>query len=161
VCVPPHSSKVPANVPGVVPVISQLPVSLFVYLRSVTTKFCASSQVSVMSVGGFTKAACGAGSIVMFCVCVIVLPQSSVNVQVIVCVPPHSSNVPASVPGTEPDISQLPVSLFVYLRSATTKFCASSQVSVMSAGALMKAACGAGSIVMFCVCVIVLPQSSV
>src|SRR5690606_24910491 len=113
-----------------------------------TTKFCASSQVSVMSIGGFTNAACGAGSIVMFWVCVIVLPQSSVKVQVIVCVPPHSSKLPASVPGTDPAISQLPVSLFVYSNVLTTKFWASSHVKVMSAGALINAACGAGSMVM-------------
>ena len=113
VWLPPHSSNVPANVPGTVPEISQDPVSLFVYARVVTTKFCAASHVNVMSVGGFTNAACGAGSIVMFWVCVITLPQSSVNVQVIVWLPPHSSKVPANVPGTVPEISQDPVSLLV------------------------------------------------
>src|SRR5690606_5506563 len=107
------SSNVPASVPGTDPEISHDPVSPLVYARSDTVNVAASSQVSVMSVGGFTNAACGAGSIVMFCVCVIVLPQSSVKVQVIVCVPPHSSKLPASVPGTDPAISQDPVSLFV------------------------------------------------
>ena len=78
-----------------------------------TTKFCAASHVTVTSAGGFTNAACGAGSIVIVCTCVMFLPQSSVNVQVIVWLPPHSSNVPANVPGTDPEISQDPVSLFV------------------------------------------------
>ncbi|MBK7429187.1 MAG: hypothetical protein IPI60_20260 [Saprospiraceae bacterium] len=75
------------------------------------------------------------------------LPQSSVKVQVIVWLPPHSSNVPANVPGTDPEISQDPVSLFVYARVVTTKFWASSQVNVMSVGGFTNAACGAGSIV--------------
>src|SRR5690606_39401022 len=114
-----------------------------------------------MSVGGLINAACGAGSIVMFCVCVIVLPQSSVKVQVIVCVPPHSSKLPASVPGTDPEISQLSVSLFVYAKVDTTKFCAASHVNVMSVGGFTNAACGAGSIVIVCTCVMFLPQSSV
>src|SRR5688572_6776579 len=92
-CVPPHSSNVPASVPGTSPEISQALVSLLVYDKLVTTKFCASSHVRVISAGGLTNAAGGAGSIVIVCTWVIVRLQSSVNVHVTVWVPPHSSNV--------------------------------------------------------------------
>ena len=70
-------------------------------------------NIALFTAGGLTKAASGAGSIVMFCTCVMVRPQSSVKVQVMVWEPPHSSKLPAKVPGTSPAISQAAVSPLV------------------------------------------------
>src|SRR5690606_41026491 len=99
--------------PGTVPAISQLPITPFVYAKSLAVKVAASSQLNVMSVGGFTNAACGAGSMLIVCVCVIVLSHSSVNVQVIVWLPPHRQKLPLMMPGTVPVISHVPATPLV------------------------------------------------
>src|SRR5690606_39751305 len=136
--------------PGTVPAIPQVPVTPFVYAKSLGVNVAASSQLNVMSVGGLTNAACGAGSKLIVCVCVITLSHSSVNVQVIVCEPPHGSKLPLMTPGTVPAISQVPVTPFVYAKSLAVNVAASSQLNVMSVGGLTNAACGAGSKLSIC-----------
>ena len=63
--------------------------------------------------GAAANAATGAGSTVMFLVCVIVLPQASVNVQLSVTLPPHAPGGALSVDVTLPLIRHAPLPPFV------------------------------------------------
>jgi hypothetical protein len=89
------------------------------------------SQAYVVSLGGLTKAGGGTGVTVIVCGCVVVLPQLSVIVQVLIKVPPvHGSVIiPVWVGITSP----IPVQLSVHMMGYNA-LVSLTQDSVLSAG---------------------------
>ena len=63
--------------------------------------------------GAAANTATGAGLTVITLVCVMVLAQASVNVQVSVTGPPHAPGSALNVDVTDPLIRQVPLPLFV------------------------------------------------
>ncbi len=101
-----------------------------------------------MSAGGLIKLASGAGSIVMVCTCIVFTMHISVKSQLYVIVLPQMSNVPISVGLTIPSIRHAPVPPLVYIKSDAIIVGALAQLTVMSAGGLVKVGGIVGSMVM-------------
>jgi hypothetical protein len=71
-------------------------------------------QSTIKSLGGDINDGIGVGFTVTFCVCMIVRPHPSVNVQLYAIVPPHmSGTVPDGMGVAEPDIKHAPAPLLV------------------------------------------------
>jgi uncharacterized membrane protein len=115
----------------------------------------------IVRLGALANTAGGAGSTVIVLVAVMVLLHASVNVQVSVYEPPQAVCEPVIVPVTLPDISQTPVSPFVYDKEVGAGAAPAAAHVMVRFGAVANTAGGAGSIVIVLVAVMVLLQASV
>ena len=134
VIVPPHWVKLASTTPGIVPLISQDPVSPLLNVASGATKFPASPHVTSVIVGTVRTGSGDGATFIVTTSSTELLSQPVGAVYVIVIVPPHSSKFGSTVPIAIPDISHTPASLLVNGASGAAKFAASAHDTSAIAG---------------------------